>query len=102
MKHIKLFPVIFITLLVLWLGISLVHPLTISSVELPEQISRDIQTQAGGFHSASLPLIPLFVTINNYSENRVDYTIYYFPFGTVGMSFLKGEGYTVEKPLSGR
>ena len=101
MKRFKFLPAILITLLILWLGISLFHPLTISSVEVPNQISRDIQAQAGGFYSAGLPLIPIVVTIDDYSENHVDYTIYYFPLGTVGMSFLEGEGYTIEKPLSG-
>lgn len=37
------------------------------------------------------------ISIDRFSNEWVYYTIYYFPFGTVGMSYGPGEGYDEEK-----
>ena len=41
-----------------------------------------------------------FAALTGYEEETVFYTIYYFPFGTVEMSYRAGEGYNMEKPLT--
>ena len=45
-------------------------------------------------------MIPVYVRIDSYAEEKLYYTIYYFPFGTVGMSYVEGDGYNIEKSLS--
>ena len=60
-----------------------------------------IKSQAAGLYSNTLPLVPVCVCVDAVSEKTVFYTIYYFPFGTVGMSYTEAEGYNIEKPLTG-
>lgn len=58
-------------------------------------------SQAKGVYSSALPLVPVYVSIDDVSEKTIFYTISYFPFGTVGMSYTEGDGYNIEKPLTG-
>lgn len=60
-----------------------------------------IEGEAKGLYSKQIPLVPVYIHVDNYIENRVYYIIYYFPAGTVGMSYQDEDGYCIEKPLTG-
>lgn len=71
-----------------------------NGIDVPEDVLRSVRGQAGGLYSHILPLIPIYVYVERYSEiGGIYYTIGYFPFGTVGMSL--GDGFHMEKPLTG-
>ena len=43
--------------------------------------------------------MPVFVSVKDFSRGKVNYTVYFFPFGTVGMSYTEQDGYNIEKTL---
>ena len=91
-------------LLVLFAGLLVtltLNPFLENDSDAPQEVVNIVYEQSKGFYSSKLPLIPFSIVIDDYSDEVIYYTIYYFPLGTVGMSFLEGEGYTIEKPLSG-
>lgn len=92
---------IVIILLLLLLAGFCVRPILICSADLPEPYLLAVRNDARGFYSSKLPLVPLYVTVDGFSDRGLYYTIHYFPFGSVGMSYLEGDGYNTEKPLSG-
>ena len=92
--------VLLAVLLVVLLGLYAAGPAISCGVELPEDCLEAVESQAGGLYSKALPLIPVRVSVTGYEEETVFYTIYYFPFGTVEMSYRAGEGYNMEKPLT--
>ena len=75
-------------------------PVVSSKIEIPENYMEAVKEQAQGVYSSRLPLIPVYVRVDSYVEEKIFYTIYYFPFGTVGMSYIEGDGYNIEKSLS--
>ena len=77
------------------------HPLFFCDMDIPEDYASAIRSQAKGLYSRTLPLVPVYITVDRYSAGIVEYTIYYFPFGTVGMSYREWDGYNIEKPLTG-
>ena len=77
------------------------HPILYGESELPKAYAEAIQDQAKGLYSKKLPLVPAFVKVECFAEETAYYTILYFPFGTVGMSYHPEDGYNIEKPLSG-
>ena len=68
--------------------------------EIPEHYEKAILSQAEGPYSQRLPLMPVLVRVEALSNERVYYTVFYFPFGSVGMSYHICDGYNMEKPLS--
>ena len=40
-------------------------------------------------------------TIEQFSAGRAYYTVHYFPFGTLGMSYSLTDGFCQENPLTG-
>lgn len=76
------------------------NPIVSCNIEIPENYMEAIKEQAEGVYSKRLPLIPVYVRIDNYAEKKLYYTIYYFPLGSVGMSYIEGDGYNIEKPLT--
>ena len=76
------------------------NPIVSCKIEIPENYMEAVKEQAEGVYSKRLPLIPVYVSIDSYAEEKLYYTIYYFPFGTVGMSYVEGDGYNIEKSLS--
>ena len=88
-------------MLLLALGAFAAHPVLRCDLELPEDCLAAVESQSKGVYSPKLPLLPLFVRVDSYTDGVVRYTIHYFPFGTLGMSYRAGEGYNIEKPLSG-
>ncbi len=76
------------------------NPVVSCNIEIPESYMEAVKEQAEGVYSKRLPLIPVYVRIDSYAERKVYYTIYYFPFGSIGMSYIEGDGYNIEKQLS--
>ena len=77
------------------------NPIVQYKVEVPESYHAAIEGQAQGIYSNQVPLVPVYVRVTRYEEPRAFYTIYYFPFGTVGMSYANNDGYNCEKYLTG-
>ena len=88
-------------ILVLVLKISTDHPFIVRGDGVPESHYAAIQDQAKGLYSSRVPLVPIFVSIDDLERGTVFYAIHYFPFGTVGMAYSQGDGYNIEKPLTG-
>ena len=76
------------------------NPIVSCNIEIPESYMEAVKEHAKGVYSNRLPLMPVYVSLDEYSEGVLYYTIYYFPFGTVGMSYIEGDGYNIEKPLT--
>lgn len=76
------------------------NPIVSCNIEIPENYIEAVKEQAEGVYSSRLPLIPVYVRIDRYTEGKLYYTIYYFPLGSVGMSYVEGDGYNIEKSLS--
>lgn len=88
-------------ILVLVLKTAADHPFIVHSDDLPKNYYSAVQNQAKGLYSSRIPLVPIFVSIDDLERDTVFYTIHYFPFGTVGMAYSQGDGYNIEKPLTG-
>ena len=76
------------------------NPIVSRNIEITESYMEAVKEQAERVYSKRLPLIPVYVRIDSYAEEKLYYIIYYFPFGTVGMSYVEGDGYNIEKSLS--
>ena len=68
--------------------------------DMPHTTYEAIESQAEGVYSKTLPLVAVYVNVTDYSEEKAYYTIHYFPFGSVDMSFDENDGYNIEKPLT--
>ena len=76
------------------------HSILLGGADLPAQEREAILSQAKGIYSDRLWLVPVFVSVEKVEAQRVYYTVRYFPFGSVGMSFGEADGYNIEKPLT--
>ena len=101
MKRTKKAAGIVVVVLLLILYFFTMNHLFICDIDIPEDYASAIKSQAKGLYSRTLPLVPVYITVDRYSAGIVEYTIYYFPFGTVGMSYREWAGYNIEKPLTG-
>ena len=99
MKKGTLGTIILAGLLIIALCILASRPMIFCTPDLPESHRKAIESQAAGVYSHKLPLVPVYVTVDSFSEESVYYTIHYFPFGTVDMAYTEGDGYNIEKPL---
>jgi len=88
-----------VLILTLFLGICASEPIVIARSDLPFRYLDAIKSQSAGVYSQRMPLIPVYVSVGSFSEESVHYTIPYFPFGTVGMSYSVRDGYIMEKHL---
>ena len=100
MKKYIVFSIIAV-LLVLGLWLLLADPVISCETELPANYLEAVKSQSEGVYSSRLPLIPVYVSVESFVQEQVRYTIHYFPFGTVGMSYTDRDGYNIEKPLTG-
>ena len=101
MKNKKTATIIIAIVLLMILTFFTMNPLFFCDIDIPENYETAIRGQAKGLYSRTLPLIPVYITVDQYSAGIVEYTIYYFPFGTVGMSYREWDSYNIEKPLIG-
>ena len=77
------------------------HPVVTQEEYVTPPLQEAALQQARGLYSRRLPLIPVWVRLDRMEDSTVFYTIHYFPFGTVGMSFSQEGLYNIEKPLTG-
>ena len=77
------------------------HPVVTGRDYVTPPLREAALQQARGLYSNRLPLVPVFVRLDGMEGGTVFYTIHYFPFGTVGMSFSEEGLYNIEKPLTG-
>lgn len=98
MRNIRYYAVV-IALLLLLICVSCSVPL-LGGSELPEAYTEAIRSQSEDLYSKKLPLVPMLVRVESFDGQTVCYTIYYFPAGSVGMSYCEQDGYNIEKPLS--
>ena len=98
----KKFIIIIIIVAILLTGLCILanNPIILDKSDIPSIYLDAIESQSKGVYSRILPLVPVYVSIDSISTNRVFYTIYYFPLGVVGMSYTEGDGYNIEKPLT--
>ncbi len=89
-----------IVLLIICLGIISSHPFLTKKCEVPEEYVTEIYAQSMGIYSNRIPLLPVCISIESYSGERIYYAIHYFPFGIVGMSYNPTDGFNQEKPLT--
>ena len=75
-------------------------PIISRKADVPELYLDAIASQARGIYSKTLPLVPVYISIDQFTGSAVHYTIYYFPFGTMGMSYAESDGFNIEKPLT--
>lgn len=101
MKKKSFVTAIIAVVLVLVLCLSAFNPVVVCSIDVPDTYFEAIESQSKGVYSRTVPLVPIHVSVDAFSEGRVYYTIHYFPFGTVGMSYAENDGYNIEKPLTG-
>ena len=101
MKKKAIIGIVIVAILIVGLSIFASNPIISCKVDVPENYLEAIESQIKGTYSNVLPLVPIYVTVNSLEAETVYYTIHYFPFGTVGMSYTETDGYNIEKPLSG-
>ena len=101
MKNKVIAALLLVVLLIFGLRLLAAHPVVSYKTEVPKAYCRAIEGQAKGVYSEKLPLVPVYVSVDSFVGREVSYTIYYFPFGTVGMEYIEGEGFSVCKPLTG-
>lgn len=94
-------PFIVIVVLAIVLGALTANPIISCDCEIPGNYLEAIKSQSKGLYSTKLPLVPFYISVNTYTDGIVYYTIHYFPFGTVRMSYSENNGYNIEKPLTG-
>ena len=97
----KLLLLLCVFLLSATLSVLAKRPIVHYKAEVPESYRIAIVGQAQGVYSNQLPLVPIYVCVTDYEGLRAFYTIYYFPFGSVGMSYAEHDGYNCEEYLSG-
>ena len=98
----KLFKtIIFITIaLIIILRIFSANLIISCDFDMPHSTYEAIESQSKGVYSNKLPLAAIYVNITDYSDEKAYYTIHYFPFGTVDMSYSESDGYNIEKQLT--
>ena len=77
------------------------HPFVSRRCEVPEEYVAEIRAQSVGVYSKKVPLLPIYISIEQFSAGRAYYTVHYFPFGTLGMSYGLTDGFCQENPLTG-
>lgn len=68
--------------------------------DMPQMTYEAIESQAEGTYSDKLPLVAVYVNVTDYPQGKAYYTIHYFPFGSVDMSYSETDGYNIEKQLT--
>ena len=76
------------------------RPFFFSSIPIPESHQEAVISQSAGFYSQRLPLVPVCAAVDSHKNEVTRYTVYYFPFDSVGMSYSQTDGYNIEKTLT--
>ena len=99
MKRIKPIFLIVITLVIV-LRIFSANLIISCDFDISDTTYDAIESQSKGVYSNKLPLMAVYVNVTDYSDEKAYYTIHYFPFGTVDMSYSETDGYNIEKQLT--
>lgn len=99
-KKVKIAVVVAVVALAFVLGWFSSNPPTSCKIDISGEWLDAIQSQSKGLYSKILPLVPIYISVDSCSGETVFYRIYYFPFGTVDMSYNEEDGYNIEKPLT--
>ena len=100
MKNLIKAVIIIAFVLVILLRIFSANLIISCNFDIPHTIYEAVQSQAEGMYSNKLPLVAVYVSISDYSDEKAYYTIHYFPFGSVDMSYSEIDGYNIEKTLT--
>ena len=100
MKKLLTAIVFILSVMTIALGILSSHPVFSCDIEVPETHIQAIKSDAKGLYSNKVPFVPIYVEATAYSDDIVYYTIRYFPFGSVDMSYSEIDGYNIEKQLT--
>ena len=92
--------IVILMVFVILLGFLSQKPVVSYKTQLSPEYKTAIESQSKGVYSSRLPLVPVFVSVEPPEQEKAFYTIYYFPFGTVDMSYSPQDGYNIEKQLS--
>ena len=93
--------IIFITIaMIIVLRIFSANLIISCDFDIPNTTYEAIESQSEGVYSSKLPLVAVYVNITDYSDEKAYYTIHYFPFGRVCMSYSENDGYNIEKQLT--
>ena len=65
------------------------------------RLSAAMDSRASCLYSDKLWLVPVAVNVTGFTDEQVEYTIFYLPFGSVDMSYTKADGYNIKMPLTG-
>ena len=94
-------PVFIITIvLIILLRIFSANLIISCNFDIPDATYEAIESQSKGVYSNKLTLVAVYVNVTDYSKGIAYYTIHYFPFGTVDMSYSESDGYNIEKQLT--
>lgn len=96
----RIIPLVLILMLVAGACKLAAGPILSCKLDIPAHYIEAIESQSRGKYSDTLPLSAVYITVDDYTEGRVYYTIHYFPLGSVGMSYAEHDGYNIEKPLT--
>lgn len=77
------------------------HPFVSRRCEVPEEYVAEIRAQSVGVYSKKVPFFADLHFHRAVSAGRAYYTVHYFPFGTLGMSYSLTDGFCQENPLTG-
>ncbi len=99
-KKAKIIVLTFLVILTVVLAFLSSDPIVSCKADVPAIYLEAVEGQVKGLYSDKMPLAPFLVTVDSFSDETAFYTIHYFPFGTVEMSYNEEEGYNIEKPLT--
>ena len=93
---------IMVVVFIFTLGLAVLSqkPIVSSKIQLSTNYHYAVESQSKGIYSSRLPLVPIYISVDKMEKDRVFYTIYYLPFGTVEMSYSEADGYNIEKELA--
>ena len=98
----KIFKAVFLLIIIFVIVLKIFSSNLIISCDfdIPHSTYEAIERQSKGVYSSNLPLVAVYVNVTDYSDEKAYYTIHYFPFGTVDMSYSESDGYNIEKQLT--
>lgn len=112
-KNVKFRPrllIVFLLLCVILAGFAL-HPPIVCGEGLEESLEPEwretVRSVSSGLYSWNVPLVPICVHItetedfmvNGVAEYRIEFDVYYFCFGRLGMEYSTYDGFNIATPI---
>ena len=112
-KKVKFLPrmlIVFLLLCVILAGFALRPPVTCGDgvcTDLTPDLRETVRSVSSGLYSWNVPLVPICVRItetedfvvNGVTEHRVEFDVYYFCFGRLGMEYSTCDGFNIATPI---